>query len=217
MRAAATVVLLRTTGSGPEVFLLHRVGQMAFAGGMTVFPGGGVDPVDSAARFEAGWLRGWAARWGVDEPLASQVAAAAVRELQEETGVLLPATALRPWARWITPAGQPRRYDTFFVVAELAAGETPQLTTTEAHSAGWWRPAEALDAARAGRLAMLPPTVAVLTDLASCTSLDEILAAERDLAPVQPVLLSGPGEPARVDIGGRTVEALGVAPPPPAG
>ncbi|MGB6071789.1 MAG: NUDIX hydrolase, partial [Rhodococcus sp. (in: high G+C Gram-positive bacteria)] len=50
-RDASTVILIRDGRSRPdiEVFLLERVGGMAFAGGMTVFPGGGVDPSDAAA------------------------------------------------------------------------------------------------------------------------------------------------------------------------
>ncbi len=45
-RDAATVVLLRPGASGPDVYLLRRQTSMAFAGGMCVFPGGGVDPRD---------------------------------------------------------------------------------------------------------------------------------------------------------------------------
>jgi 8-oxo-dGTP pyrophosphatase MutT (NUDIX family) len=49
-RDAATVVLLRPAvagpSAGPEVYLLRRQTSMAFAGGMCVFPGGGVDPRD---------------------------------------------------------------------------------------------------------------------------------------------------------------------------
>ena len=45
-RDAATVVLLRPGAAGPDVYLLRRQTSMAFAGGMCVFPGGGVDPRD---------------------------------------------------------------------------------------------------------------------------------------------------------------------------
>lgn len=64
---------------------------MAFAGGMTVFPGGGVDPGDHAAA--ASWTgpspTEWAARLGYDETLAGALVRAAVRETFEECGVLL--------------------------------------------------------------------------------------------------------------------------------
>ena len=45
-RDAATVVLLRPGAAGSEVYLLRRQTSMAFAGGMCVFPGGGVDQRD---------------------------------------------------------------------------------------------------------------------------------------------------------------------------
>lgn len=98
-RDAATVVLLRPGAaggsSGPEIYLLRRQTSMAFAGGMCVFPGGGVDPRDYADELvERGLWAGpspaeWAARLGVDEPKARALVCAAVRETFEESGVLL--------------------------------------------------------------------------------------------------------------------------------
>ena len=51
------MVLLRPGPPGPEVYLLRRQTSMAFAGGMCVFPGGGVDPRDFDARRRAGPAR----------------------------------------------------------------------------------------------------------------------------------------------------------------
>ena len=64
---------------------------MEFAGGMCVFPGGGVDPRDFDAEVAwAGPAPGeWAARLGVDEDIARALVCAAVRETFEESGVLL--------------------------------------------------------------------------------------------------------------------------------
>lgn len=90
-RDAATVVLMRHSGSGPEVYLLRRQTSMAFAGGMCVFPGGGVDPRDFDQ--EVAWAgpspAEWAARLGVAEDRARALVCAAVRETFEESGVLL--------------------------------------------------------------------------------------------------------------------------------
>ena len=90
-RDAATVVLLRDGAAGPEVYLLRRQASMAFAAGMCVFPGGGVDPRDfDAAVGWAGPAPGeWAARLGCEESLARALVCAAVRETFEESGVLL--------------------------------------------------------------------------------------------------------------------------------
>lgn len=45
-RHASTVILLRDTLSGPEVYVQERASTMAFCAEMTVFPGGGVDARD---------------------------------------------------------------------------------------------------------------------------------------------------------------------------
>lgn len=83
-RPAATILLLRDADSGPEVLMTRRSLQASFAPGAYVFPGGVVDPGDSAAR-ERGLVY---ARDDQDaETLA--YATAAVREAFEELGVLI--------------------------------------------------------------------------------------------------------------------------------
>ena len=54
---------------GPEVYLLRRQTSMAFAGGMCVFPGGGVDPrdFDASVAWAGPTPAEWAARLGTDE------------------------------------------------------------------------------------------------------------------------------------------------------
>jgi 8-oxo-dGTP pyrophosphatase MutT (NUDIX family) len=93
-RHASTVVLLRrgdTRPGGLQVYLLRRHVDMAFAAGMCVFPGGGVDPRDFDA--DIGWVGPEPAQWadvlGADEAFARALVCAAVRETFEESGVLL--------------------------------------------------------------------------------------------------------------------------------
>ncbi len=94
-RDAATVVLLRAGDGESEVYLLRRQTTMAFAGGMCVFPGGGVDPRDFDDELvDRGLWAGpspaeWAVRLGCDEARATALVCAAVRETFEESGVLL--------------------------------------------------------------------------------------------------------------------------------
>ena len=90
-RPASTVVLLRDGADGPEAFLLRRAASMAFAARMHVFPGGGLDPRDLDvdppwAGPSPSW---WADALAVDEARAVGLLCAAVRELFEESGVLL--------------------------------------------------------------------------------------------------------------------------------
>jgi 8-oxo-dGTP pyrophosphatase MutT (NUDIX family) len=90
-RDSATVMLVRDAEPGIEVFLIRRVAGMAFAGGMTAFPGGGVDPrdADASVAWHGPGPEWWAERFGVAPGLAAALVCAAVRETFEESGVLL--------------------------------------------------------------------------------------------------------------------------------
>ena len=94
-RDAATVVLMRPGTAGPEVYLLRRQTSMAFAGGMCVFPGGGVDVRDFDR--SVAWAGPSAAEWATGltttEEMARALVCAAVRETFEESGVLLAGTS----------------------------------------------------------------------------------------------------------------------------
>lgn len=184
-RLAATVLLLRSAVPGFEVFLQRRSAGMAFAAGMYVFPGGAVDPQDYRGEPVGG--ADWPARLGRPLAEAQAVVRAAVRELQEETGVRVAARDLLPWARWITPESEPRRYDTYFFVAGLPAGESPAEPAGESDHSLWLRPADART------LPMLPPTAAMCADLAGFDTVPDVLAADRDAAtPVRPRVERGP-------------------------
>jgi len=87
---AATVALLRDGRAGLECYLLRRRASMAFAAGMYVFPGGGVDARDAGAVSWAGPSAAhWAERLACPPALAQALVCAAVRETFEEAGVLL--------------------------------------------------------------------------------------------------------------------------------
>jgi 8-oxo-dGTP pyrophosphatase MutT (NUDIX family) len=87
-RQAGTVVLVRPPF---EVYAIRRADTMAFAAGKYAFPGGSVDPRDREV--QPAWVgpapAEWATRLGVDEASARALVCAAVRELFEESGVLL--------------------------------------------------------------------------------------------------------------------------------
>lgn len=222
LRAATSVILARDGGQGLEVFLLERADGMAFAGGMSVFPGGGLDAGDRSALadglVDAGTAAAAATSWGTEPEDAAALLACAVRETYEETGVLLADTAppapgtrerlaareiglrdvagrlaahrLRPWARWLTPEPMPRRYDTAFFVAAVPDGQEPDGATSEAVGAGWCAPSRALREWEQTERALMPPTWAVLTELAAAPDVAALLAAasERRPEPVTPSL-----------------------------
>ncbi|MZD08425.1 NUDIX hydrolase [Streptomyces sp. SID5785] len=101
-------------------------------------------------------------------------------------GLVLRSDLLGAWARWITPEFEPRRYDTWFFVAALPAGQRTSDDSSEADRTVWIRPGEAAASYDRGELSMMPPTIATLRTLAAHGSVDAALAGAggRDLTPV---------------------------------
>ena len=235
-RDAASVLLLRPAGGGGpgpaglEVYLLRRARSMAFAPGVSAFPGGSVDPRD--AEEGVAWagpdVQEWGRALGAPAALARALVCAAVRETFEESGVLLagpsPAAVvadtsgpdweadrhalldhslslagflgrrglvlrsdlLRPWARWITPVVEARRYDTRFFIAAIPPGQQTRHVGGEAEDVAWWQPDAAITAARRRELRLMPPTAVCLAQVGACAQVEAALRAPRDLRPVIP-------------------------------
>jgi glyoxylase-like metal-dependent hydrolase (beta-lactamase superfamily II)/8-oxo-dGTP pyrophosphatase MutT (NUDIX family) len=130
--------------------MVERSRRTRFFPGYHAFPGGTLDPAD-----------------GADEDARRR---AAVREVKEETGVNLRAEDLVEAGRLLTPPFGPLRYDTSFFVADLPAGQAPQVDGEELVSGAWWRPADALRAFAEEAMPIPPPTLAYL----------HLLVAQRD-------------------------------------
>ncbi len=107
-------------------------------------------------------------------------------EFLAEEKLVLRADLLRPWARWITPTVERRRYDTHFFVALLPAGQLADGATSESDGVHWSTPAAALATWKAGEQVLLPPTWSQLTSLGDYPGTAQILAAEPPIAPIQP-------------------------------
>jgi 8-oxo-dGTP pyrophosphatase MutT (NUDIX family) len=102
-------------------------------------------------------------------------------ELLRREGLQLRTDLLRPWARWITPEFEPRRYDTWFFLAALPAGQRSRHATSEADEARWVPVADTAD------LLMLPPTRRTLDELAALGDLPAALAAAEHRDAAQPL------------------------------
>jgi 8-oxo-dGTP pyrophosphatase MutT (NUDIX family) len=79
-------------------------------------------------------------------------------------------------SHWITPEGEPRRFDTRFFVARAPATQEPLHDDHETIASLWVRPADALDRQRQGELPMITPTLANLEYLTPFATADEALA-----------------------------------------
>jgi len=242
-RNAATVVLLRPAADGPEVYLLQRQASMAFAAGMCVFPGGGVDPrdFDASVAWAGPDAAAWAHRLGTDEATARALVCAAVRETFEESGVLLAgpssdavvadttgedweadrvalegrelsltdflnhrglvlrADLLGAWSGWLTPVFEPRRYRTWFFVADLPEGQRTRDVSTESSRVTWLPVAEAVAAVDDDRMFMMPPTYLTCLEVAQYADPAAALAAAagREVEMFTPEI-TGEGDGARL-------------------
>jgi 8-oxo-dGTP pyrophosphatase MutT (NUDIX family) len=198
-RPAATVIVLRRGGKhadrAVEVLLVRRNPEARFMPGVWVFPGGAVGEDDrrSEEAAEAGA--------GLD-PDERAHRACAVRELQEEAGISIPVTELRPWSRWITPEAVAIRFDTRFYVALAPPHSPPRPDGAETVDAGWFEPAKALERHRAGEIGLVFPTIKHLESLTSYPTGDAVMAAVEGLPePVLPKII-GEGEERRVVLPG---------------
>lgn len=184
-RRAATVMLLRGGHERLELLLVQRNPAARFMGGAWVFPGGSVGPEEGEG--QAGLRR------------------AAVRELKEEAGIVLPADSdLVAFARWITPAQLQIRFDTWFYLARAPEGAEPRIDGAEVVDFRWLSPAQALAAGEARELAVVFPTVKQLEQLAGFASAEELIeyARGREVLPVEP-RVTGEGETARIVLPGE--------------
>lgn len=204
-RDAATVILLRPAEPGFEVFLLRRRKNASFMGGAFVFPGGAADPDDADLRVTA--ARELFEEAGVllaRTPVTAEVAAALrtrllagepLAALLAEAELALAPEALAYFAHWITPSVEPKRFSARFFVAVLPAGQAPSFDAQETVDELWTTPADALTRAR--DLALPPPQVRTLAELAHAATIDEVLARAAAAAttphPILPRMAPTPG------------------------
>ncbi|HYD11326.1 MAG TPA: NUDIX hydrolase [Allosphingosinicella sp.] len=200
---AATLVLMRPVAGGPpELLMTERTGQMAFAAGALVFPGGRIDADDhvtagdsalplAAARIAA--IRETIEETGLAPGIVPAPDAAQVQALRDgilagrpfaallaEQGLALALEALTPFARWCPNFRETRRFDTFFFLAEAPAGApAPAVAEAEAVRAFWASAAEILAEVDAGRAHVIFPTRRNLERLAGFASIAD---AYRDAA-----------------------------------
>jgi 8-oxo-dGTP pyrophosphatase MutT (NUDIX family) len=155
--------------------MLKRTEEARFMPGVWVFPGGGVDECDGEG--EAAYR------------------ACAVRELEEEAGIVLPEDEeLVLFSRWITPEVISRRFDAWFFLALAPAHTPPEPDGVETTEAGWFGPKAALAAQGANEMALAFPTISQLRSLLPYRTAAEAIEAHRGRA-VEPILPKVIGTP----------------------
>jgi 8-oxo-dGTP pyrophosphatase MutT (NUDIX family) len=221
---AATVILLRDTAYGLEVFFVKRRADIRFMGGAYVFPGGKVDPQDDDLALACDLSGAECAKHlQIDDPLlARSLFVGAARECVEESGILyskevvspaqiaalrhsldvdkqpfaplltalsvtLELSALRPFARWITPRAETRRFDTRFFLARCPTSLDASHDTRETVESCWLRPSDALDRSHRSEIVLVPPTYRTVQILSTVDSVADALAlVPESLRPLEP-------------------------------
>lgn len=191
---AASLIMLRDEPL--EVLMMQRHENSSFVPSVWVFPGGATEDDDRAVG---------------GSNIIDVMRVAAARETYEETGIWLgdpqrhfESSSLRElmtiapldlqslvWtSRWITPAGLPKRFDTYFFLAGVPGGISPVADKKEAVEVVWIKPSDALARGRQGSFPMVFPTIRNLEAIASFQSSQELMLARRgaEIPTIEPVL-----------------------------
>ena len=196
IREAASVILMRDSSAGPEVFMLQRPGRGVFPD-LHVFPGGKVDAEDA----ELGQQLVSPQSANHPDP---RFKVAALRECFEECGVLFAETQQRPlsnremqqfradvlakrttfkvgfeqfelgfqedavkyFSHWITPDFAPARFDTRFFLAHVPSDQEAEYHESETIAGSWQPPETALAHYAAGDWQLIVPTITTLRMIA---------------------------------------------------
>ena len=196
-RAASTILLLRDGPTGLEVFMVVRHHEIDFASGALVFPGGRMEAADAELAREAmsfadgidetaRGLRIAAIREAFEECgvllarpkgdgriVPAERASALDRsapfaDLMAREGLAPAIDALVPFARWITPAFLPKRFDTHFFLALAPPGHALAHDGREAVNSVWIAPRAALRAQRQAVQAPVPDRAELVEARAPC-------------------------------------------------
>jgi len=167
---SATVVLIRDGDAGLEALLVQRSKAVRHMGGMWVFPGGKIDEAD----------------YPQDRDAYGAAVNAAIRETQEEAGLVISADQLVYLSHWTTPEGAKKRFATWFFLAILHEDQEVKVDGGEISAHRWLCPHQAFAESDDHReeLRLMPPTYVSLIDIAgfdSCHEVQQVISAREPI------------------------------------
>lgn len=111
-----------------------------------------------------------------------------LRELADKEGIRYSLDLLTPYAHWITPRIEGKRFDTRFLLARLPEGQIPIHDSIEMTESIWLTPRDALARYDAGQILLMPPTLKTIEELSGYSSADQLFeaAATRRIYPILP-------------------------------
>lgn len=177
---SASVIVLRDAPL--EVLMMRRHRNSSFVPDAWVFPGGAVEAAD---------------RERANGDLLNTMRYTAARELFEETGVRLPEPldleTLVWTSRWITPAGVPKRFDTYFFLTRVDRNVVAVADQHEAVDVVWISPADAIERSMRGDFPLVFPTLKNLEAIVGFQTAQELIESRRDavIEAIEPILIDG--------------------------
>jgi 8-oxo-dGTP pyrophosphatase MutT (NUDIX family) len=118
---------------------------------------------------------------------ASQIT---LTEIAQKENILLFPDALIPYAHWITPEFEKKRFNTIFFLAKLPTGQTPLADAMELTESLWVTPQKALEMHRKKEIILMPPTLKTIEELSAFRNINELFSAiqKKIIYPILPQL-----------------------------
>jgi 8-oxo-dGTP pyrophosphatase MutT (NUDIX family) len=118
---------------------------------------------------------------------ASQITLA---EIAQKEKISFFPDALIPYAHWITPEFEKKRFSTRFFLAKLPPNQTPVADAIELTKSLWVTPQEALEMHREQKIILMPPTFKTIEELSAFRDIDELFSAAKTkiIYPILPQL-----------------------------
>src|SRR3954453_20520003 len=117
--------------------------------------------------------------WEADR-VALEARELAMTEFLDRRGLVLRTDLLGAWSGWLTPVFEPKRYRTWFFVAELPQGQRTRDVSSESDQVVWLPVARALETREARDTLMPPPTYIASLDVARYADPRTVLDAAAD-------------------------------------
>jgi 8-oxo-dGTP pyrophosphatase MutT (NUDIX family) len=119
------------------------------------------------------------ADWEADRA-ALEARELAFTDFLDRRGLVLRTDLLGVWAGWLTPVFEPRRYRTWFFVAEMPTGQRTRDVSSESDQVVWLPAMKAVEEVEAERMYMLPPTYFTCLELAQHSDPAAVIEASRE-------------------------------------
>ena len=99
-----------------------------------------------------------------------------LEDLAGKENLVFKLNELRPYAHWVTPEGERKRFDTRFFLAPMPAGQAPVHDSREMTETLWIEPEKALSRQYAGDIILMPPTLKTLAEMSCQPSVSDLLS-----------------------------------------